>query len=1570
MLLLGTALGSTLIAVSASPSFAANCTQPASPSPITVTGATTPIACTNTDPRTATVAGDNAIGIVTTGNGNTVDITNSGLLTTNSTSLIPGPSFAQSKGARGIYAGTNGIGADITINNTGTINSYSDSIKAVSAATSGTVFSSDTHITITNSGALNAGPNAEGIFANASYGSNNAVTINNSGAIQTGASASLSGTSSGIFADVDGANSKIDVTNSATISTYGASAAGISAIASYYHGDNSSIVINNKAAGTITTTGASAYGIFAQAGSINPNNSPPNPDNGGTVKITNAATVNAGYTGVAAFTYGSGGNITIDNKGNITSGTGGADGSDGIKASANSGNSTITVTNTGNIDTTSGGDKSVGIEAVNGPGFAGSNLAISVTNSGNITTGAESAGIKAASTGDNGSVTVDNSGAIQTGASVSTIGGSTGIFADADGDNTKVSVTNSGAISTIGTSAAGISAIANYYHGNNGSVVVNNKAGGTITTTGNEAYGIFAQAGSINPTNSPPNPDNGGTVKITNAATISAGYMGVAGFTYGTGGNITIDNKGNITSGTGGAGGSNGINAVVNDSNSTISITNTGDIDTTAGGLKSAGIHAVGGSALTTSNIKISITNSGDIETAQNSVGIFGNAGGLNAAVTIENSGRIETGASTSTSGGSSGIFADVDGENGQVNVTNSGAIFTTGTSAAGISTIANYYNGDNGSIVINNKAGGTITTTGVNAYGIFASAGSSDPVGTGPNRDDNGTIKITNAATISAGYMGINADTYGNGGNITIDNKGNITSGTGGAGVSDGIKALIHGNDTTISVTNSGNIDTTAGGLKSVGIQAVGGSALANSNVHISVTNSGDIKTATNSVGIFVNAGGDNASTTVNNSGRIETGASASDSGGSSGIFADVDGNNSQVNVTNNGAIKTVGLTAAGISAIANYYNGTNGDIIINNKAGGTITTTGAQAYGIFASSGSSDPVGVGPNTNDNGTIDITNAARINAGGFGIGATSYGASSTITITNNGDVFGMIGGIMVSSVAGATINVGTSGYVGADNYLAIKSTAGTAEINDNGIIAGRVELSDADNVMNINDKGMFRAFTDSKFGAGNDTLNNSGIVNASGSYFGSTPNTVTLTGLENFVNGSLGSGPGLTTMIDGVVGDQLTTSGNFTGRGNSKLGVDTNFSNNSSDTLTIGGNSYGHTNLVVNVTAIAPGVPTTTFIPVVTVTGTTSDSNFDVAAPVNAGLFAYDLFLQGKTHGLRYVGLGNAAFELPAGITGAQDVWEDTTGFWQDRMADLRSDATGTHNADMPEEHLAARMGGVWARAMGDWSSRDASTSYTDPISQQTETLNLDRRQRTGAFLGGIDMGLEGVAGGDVLFGVMAGYVTSTLDFTATDDSWNYKGGTVGAYATYINGGFYLDGLVKADFLNVDINDNQGAISDKASTNATNIGVRLDTGYRIGMGWGFIEPQASLQWVHTNMDSVSLFGGAIDFQNGSSGRAKIGVRVGTDMQMNGMTVTPDLTLSVWNHFGSSNSVNIDFPGNAFSATDSAGNGTFGEVGVGVNVASASNWSGVVRGSVRFGDHYSAGSIGAAIRYGW
>ncbi|UDL88488.1 autotransporter domain-containing protein [Mesorhizobium sp. PAMC28654] len=1018
-------------------------------------------------------------------------------------------------------------------------------------------------------------------------------------------------------------------------------------------------------------------------------------------------------------------------------------------------------------------------------------------------------------------MTINNSGSIDTGYSASTSGTSTGIVGNVGGDNGLVNITNSGAITTSGVSAGGISAIASYYHGDGSSIVIDNKQGGVITATGSGAYGIFAQAGSVAPHGADPNHDNGGTVSVTNAATIHSGYIGIGAFTYGSGGDITITNKAAITSGTG-AGHpaySDGIKAVANVGDTTISVTNSGAIDTTAGGNKSAGIEAINGGGFTGSDLHISVTNTGDIKTGINSVGIFARSAGANGIVTVDNSGNIQTGSSSSSSGGSTGIFADADGDNSKVSVTNNGSITTIGTSAAGISAIANFYNGDSSSVVVNNKAGGTITTAGTQAFGIFAQAG------TPGNHDNGGTVSVTNAATINSGGKGIGAYTYATDGTVTVTNSGAISS--------------------------------------------------------------------ANRQAIFAASYGDDSSVTITNSASVSSGS--------------------------------------GRAAIAAYSAGANSDI--------SIGITGKNSF-------------------------------INGSGFGVIAEATGDASTVVINSGADIYGATGGIKVNSTGGSTVNIKSGGYVGAENYLAITSTAGTAEINVDGIVAGRVVLSDDGNVMTINDKGLFRAKTNSNFGSGDNTLNNSGTINASGSYFGASPNTVSFLGLTSFVNGSTGSGAGLTTMIDGVVGDSLTTSGNFTGQGNSKLGVDVNFATSAADTFTIGGNSYGHTNLVVNVTAIPVGVPSTsTFIPVVTVDGDTDASNFGVAAPVNAGLFAYDLFLQGDQFGLRSVGLGNAAFELPGGMTGAQNVWQDTTDFWQDRMADLRTEASGMHNADIVVSTPTPRMGGLWARAAGDWSDQDGSVTYLDPTSHNPETLDLHRRQNTGAFLGGVDMGIEGVAGGDVMFGLMAGYVTSTLDFTATGDSWKYKGGTVGAYATYLNGGFYLDGLLKADFLSVDIND-QGGVPGSASTNATNIGVRLDTGYRFATGWGFIEPQASLEWVHTQMDSLSIFGGDVSFDNGGSGRGRVGVRVGKDMQMNGMTVTPDLTLSVWNHFGSSNSVGINFPGNAFSASDSTGNGTFGEVGAGVSVASANNWSGVVRGSYRFGDGSNAGSLGATLRYNW
>ena len=55
-----------------------------------------------------------------------------------------------------------------------------------------------------------------------------------------------------------------------------------------------------------------------------------------------------------------------------------------------------------------------------------------------------------------------------------------------------------------------------------------------------------------------------------------------------------------------------------------------------------------------------------------------------------------------------------------------------------------------------------------------------------------------------------------------------------------------------------------------------------------------------------------------------------------------------------------------------------------------------------------------------------------------------------------------------------------------------------------------------------------------------------------------------------------------------------------------------------------------------------------------------------------------------------------------------------------------------------------------------------------------------------------------------VLLGVMGGYIDSDVGFDG-GTRWALNGPILGVYATYLNDGFYLDTLFKADFLGVDV---------------------------------------------------------------------------------------------------------------------------------------------------------------------
>jgi len=121
-------------------------------------------------------------------------------------------------------------------------------------------------------------------------------------------------------------------------------------------------------------------------------------------------------------------------------------------------------------------------------------------------------------------------------------------------------------------------------------------------------------------------------------------------------------------------------------------------------------------------------------------------------------------------------------------------------------------------------------------------------------------------------------------------------------------------------------------------------------------------------------------------------------------------------------------------------------------------------------------------------------------------------------------------------------------------------------------------------------------------------------------------------------------------------------------------------------------------------------------------------------------------------------------------------------------------------------------------------------------------------------FQVGVDMGSYDVFGqGDVLvFGVLGGFVHGDLDYEAIARSFDFDGGQVGAYATYLNGGLFVDTLLNAHIYSLETGANLGFPD---SLDANTVGLRTDGGYRFGSftGGAFLEPLGTIEVMWADM---------------------------------------------------------------------------------------------------------------------
>lgn len=280
-------------------------------------------------------------------------------------------------------------------------------------------------------------------------------------------------------------------------------------------------------------------------------------------------------------------------------------------------------------------------------------------------------------------------------------------------------------------------------------------------------------------------------------------------------------------------------------------------------------------------------------------------------------------------------------------------------------------------------------------------------------------------------------------------------------------------------------------------------------------------------------------------------------------------------------------------------------------------------------------------------------------------------------------------------------------------------------------------------------------------------------------------------------------------------------------------------------------------------------------------------------------MFAYDLaFTPGatSTFALATAGPSPTAAVLPDLMSPALTLMSTTFDAWIDREGDLRAVLTGGNAAATDQDHA------LWIKMFA--AERDVSAGGVLGVNGTQLAYDRNHHDQIAGFLAGVDVArLETPDGGIVNLGAMAGYATADASFDTTAVSADYKGGILGAYASYLQDRFYLDTAVQADILNMSAS--LGTAGSASDADVFTFGARVEAGYRADVGPVFFEPSVALDYAKTRVGNVSAASATVDFEPGESLVGRVAVRAGSTVQVGDSTwLTPSATIGAnWQLLG-------------------------------------------------------------------
>lgn len=641
---------------------------------------------------------------------------------------------------------------------------------------------------------------------------------------------------------------------------------------------------------------------------------------------------------------------------------------------------------------------------------------------------------------------------------------------------------------------------------------------------------------------------------------------------------------------------------------------------------------------------------------------------------------------------------------------------------------------------------------------------------------------------------------------------------------------------------------------------------------------------------------------------------------------------------------------------------------------------TANATSVGIVADDVNQD-ADVGQTNLIENKITIVNTGKITGGSLGIYASIPDPDFTATNTASVNLDDPNATFSVSQTnkVDSKIVIKNAGYISADNLFAIDTVGAKTTIRNRsgGVIKGYVDLTDKSDRFFNETGGTLEARRRSDFGGGGDLFQNMGTVHTSEKPGAENTSFVNLERFEN---------AGLVSMIDGQVGDTFTISNTVGGTDldyvaspGAALGVDAFLGGpgSTADNFVIQGNASGRTLLQVANANPGGGAFNPQVIPVAFVDGDVKSNAFYLDKPIDAGLFDYDLFFVPTGSGFFELRShpGGGSHVLPRLITASHDVFHTTTETWFDRTADLRvllngaapvtPGAVTATGEPVPTSFVPA----LWVKGQGTWLNQE--DKGTTRSSGRTYRYDLERDLSVMNFETGLDMGTEDVlATGDMLvFGLLGGAVLANLDYDTIARQFDIEGGEVGAYATYLRGGLFVDTLLKAHFLEIET----ATRGYPESVDSTTWGIRTDAGYRFGSfsRGAFIEPLATIAFAQNELDDFTIDGNLVDFDNETNVRGRLGLRIGTSYEpWEGTLFEPFLIGSLWSNLSGENNVSVTSSGRTFQFVDEPED-VWGMLSGGVNFFNPGAQTAVfAKADVTVGEETDGISVKGGMRYNW